>query len=45
MQLDQLERFGGPGLMLVLYLLSRVGLLSLIMGPLMNFMFRALLVY
>jgi Zn-dependent protease len=44
-QLDQLERFGGPGLMLVLYLLSRVGLLGLVLGPLMNFMFRALLVY
>jgi Zn-dependent protease len=44
-QLDQLERFGGPGLMLVLYLLSRIGLLGLIVNPLMNFMFRALLVY
>jgi Zn-dependent protease len=44
-QLDQLERFGGPGLMLGLYLLSRVGLLGLVMNPLMNFMFRALLVY
>jgi Zn-dependent protease len=44
-QLEQLERFGGPGLMLVLYLLSRLGVLGLIMNPLMNFMFRALLVY
>jgi Zn-dependent protease len=44
-QLDQLERFGGPGLMLVLYLLSRIGLLGLIVNPLMNFMFRALLIY
>jgi Zn-dependent protease len=44
-QLEQLERFGGPGLMLVLYLLSRVGLLGMIMNPLMNFMFRALIIY
>jgi Zn-dependent protease len=44
-QLDQLERFGGPGLMLVLYLLSRIGLLGLIVNPLMTFMFRALLIY
>jgi Zn-dependent protease len=44
-QLDQLERFGGPGLMLVLYLLSRTGLLGLIVNPLMTFMFRALLIY
>jgi Zn-dependent protease len=44
-KLDQLERFGGPGLMLVLYLLSRLGVLSAIISPLMNFMFRALLVF
>jgi Zn-dependent protease len=44
-QLEQLERFGGPGLMLVLYLLSRTGLLGLIMNPVMDFMFRALLVF
>jgi Zn-dependent protease len=44
-QLEQLERFGGPGLMLVLYLLSRIGLLGLIMNPLMDFMFRALVIY
>jgi len=44
-KLEQLERFGGPGLMLGLYLLSRLGILGLIMNPLMNFMFRALLVY
>jgi Zn-dependent protease len=43
--LEQLERFGGAGLMLVLYLLSRTGLLGVIVNPLMNFMFRALLVY
>jgi len=44
-RLEQLERFGGPGLMLGLYLLSRLGILGMIMNPLMNFMFRALLVY
>jgi len=44
-KLEELERFGGPGLMLGLYLLSRLGILGLIMNPLMNFMFRALLVY
>jgi Zn-dependent protease len=43
--LERLERFGGAGLMLVLYLLSRTGLLGVIVNPLMNFMFRALLVY
>jgi len=45
LKLEQLEQFGGPGLMLGLYLLSRLGILGLIMNPLMNFMFRALLVY
>jgi Zn-dependent protease len=44
-QLEQLERFGGPGLMLVLYLLSRIGLLGALIDPLITFMFRALLVY
>lgn len=44
-KLEQLEQFGGPGLLLVLYLLSRVGVLAMIMNPLMNFMFRVLLVY
>ena len=44
-KLEELERFGGPGLMLGLYLLSRLGILGLIMNPLMDFMFRALLVY
>jgi Zn-dependent protease len=43
--LEQMERFGGAGLMLVLYLLSRMGLLGVIVNPLMNFMFRALLIY
>ena len=44
-KLEELERFGGPGLMLGLYLLSRLGILGLVMNPLMDFMFRALLVY
>ena len=43
--MDQLERFGGMGLMLVLYLLSRFGILSVIISPVMNFMIRALLLY
>lgn len=43
--LEQLERFGGAGLMLVLYLLSRFGILGILISPLMNFMLRALLVY
>jgi hypothetical protein len=40
-----MERFGGAGLMLVLYLLSRIGILSVLISPLMNFMLRALLMY
>jgi Zn-dependent protease len=44
-RLEQLEQFGGPGLMLVLYLLSRLGILSLVTSPLRRFMFRALGVY
>ena len=44
-RLEQLERYGGPGLMLVLYLLSRIGLLGFVMIPLMTFMVRALLIY
>lgn len=44
-QMDRIEQLGGAGLMLLLYLLSRLGILSLIMGPVMNFMIRALFVY
>ncbi|MGD2143208.1 MAG: site-2 protease family protein [Anaerolineae bacterium] len=44
-KLEKLEQFGGPGLMLGLYLLSRLGVLGIAMNPLMNFMFRALLLY
>jgi Zn-dependent protease len=43
--LEQLERFGGAGLMLVLYLLSRVGVLGALINPVMDFMLRALLIY
>ncbi len=42
---EQLEQFGGPGLLLGLYLLSRLGILGLVINPVMNFMFRALLVH
>lgn len=42
---EQLEQYGGPGLMLVLYLLSRLGIIGAVMNPLMSFMFQALLVY
>ncbi|MEA3375824.1 MAG: site-2 protease family protein [Chloroflexota bacterium] len=42
---EQLEQYCGPGLMLVLYLLSRLGIIGAVMNPLMSFMFRALLVY
>lgn len=41
--LEQMERFGGAGLMLVLYLLSRLGILSILISPLMFLMLRALL--
>jgi Zn-dependent protease len=44
-KLDQLEQFGGPGLMLILYLLSRLGVIGMVTSPLRNFMFRALGVY
>ena len=41
--LESLERFAGPGMMLVLLLLSRVGLLSLITTPVFNFLIDALI--
>lgn len=44
-RLEQLEQYGGPGLMLVLFLLSRLGVLAMVINPFMSFMFRALLVY
>jgi Zn-dependent protease len=43
--LEQMEQFGGAALLLVVFLLSRLGVLSFVMSPLMNFMFRALLIY
>jgi Zn-dependent protease len=43
--LERMEYFGGAGLMLVLYLLSRLGVFSVLINPAMNFMVRALLVY
>lgn len=43
--LDRLEQVGGIGLMLVLYLLSRLGLFSRIIWPALTFMMRALGVY
>jgi len=43
--MDRLEQYGGAGLMLVLYLLSKLGILTLVIMPLMKFMIRALLVY
>jgi len=43
--LDRLERFGGMGLMLILYLLSRLGVFSLVIWPMMRFMLQALGVY
>jgi len=43
--MDQFERYGAIGLMLVLYLLSRLGIFSMIISPIVNFMVRALLIY
>jgi len=43
--LDRIEQYGGMGLMLVLYLLSRFGILSMVITPLLLFMIRALLIY
>jgi Zn-dependent protease len=43
--LERMEYLGGAALMLILYLLSRVGVLGLLISPVMNFMIRALLVY
>ena len=43
--MDRIEQFGRAGLMLLLYVISRVGILTLIMSPVMDFMIRALFVY
>ncbi len=44
-KMERFEQLGGMGLMLVLYLLSRLGILGLILGPLMGFIFQVLVVY
>jgi len=43
--LDQLERYGGFGLMIVLFLLSRLGILGRVIYPALTFMLRVLLFY
>jgi Zn-dependent protease len=43
--LERMEHFGGAGLILILYLLSRFGALGLLISPVMRFMIRALLEY
>jgi Zn-dependent protease len=43
--MDRIEQFGRGGLMVLLYLLSRLGVLTLVMSPVMDFMIRALFVY
>ncbi len=43
--MDRIERYGGMVLMLGLYLLSKAGILSMIITPLLLFMIRALLIY
>jgi Zn-dependent protease len=43
--MDQLERFSGIGLILVLFLLSGLGILGRVIYPALLFMFRALLSY
>jgi Zn-dependent protease len=43
--MDKIEQFSRGGLMVLLYLLSRLGVLTLVMSPVMNFMVRALFVY
>jgi Zn-dependent protease len=43
--MDRLERMGGMGLLIVVFALSRFGILSRITEPVFNFMLRALLLY
>jgi len=43
--MDQLERYGGLGLLMVLFLLSRSGILGRVIYPALLFMLRALLFY
>lgn len=44
-RMDQLEQYGGMLLMIVLFALSRTGVLGLFINPLFDFMLRALLIY
>lgn len=44
-KLDQLERFGSMGMMLAVLLLSRLGILGMLINPIFNFLLRALLFY
>ena len=41
--LDKIEQIGGMGMMLILYLLSRLGITGLIITPVFNFIIKALL--
>ena len=41
--LDKIEQIGGMGMMLILYLLSRLGITGLIITPVFNFIINALL--
>ncbi len=43
--MDRLEQFSGIGLMLTLYLMSQLGIFSLIINPILRFMVNALLFY
>jgi Zn-dependent protease len=43
--MERMEYVGGTGLMLLLYLLSRLGLFSLLISPIFGFMIQALLGY
>lgn len=43
--MDQLERIGGMGLLLIIFFLSWIGILGLFMSPVYWFMLNALLVY
>jgi len=44
-EMDRLERFGGMGLIMIVLLLSRTGILSSIMTPARNFIWNALFPY
>jgi Zn-dependent protease len=44
-RLERMERYGGVGMMFVIFLLSRVGILGLFMDPIIDFLLRILGVY